>query len=226
MKNLKELLGLRWTPVAISFRKAPPPEVLRVEQAAPAGCQYWRLATEGAVFYTTASDHHGCVVGSHTHSVDLPPEKAHELRGMVAIMVQLQYIQMEEVPSIPRLPGAFGVAIYSPLDRTPCDPDVVLIRGNARQVMLVAEAARLAGIGHEGAAMGRPACAMIPAAIEASRGALSLGCIGNRVYTGLGDDELYYAIPGPKLPGFLDSLETILNANRELENFHQSRLNP
>jgi uncharacterized protein (DUF169 family) len=74
--------------------------------------------------------------------------------------------------------------------------------------------------------MGRPACAVIPAAIETSRGALSLGCIGNRVYTGLGDDELYYAVPGPKLPDLLDKLETILHANRELESFHQSRLNP
>jgi uncharacterized protein (DUF169 family) len=217
------MLDLRWPPVALSFRDTPPPGVPRVRQARPAGCSYWRLATEGAVFYTVASDHHGCVVGSHTHSVDLPPERAHELNGMIGIMVQLQYIQMEEVPSIPRLPAAFGVAIYAPLDRTPCDPDVVLVRGNARQVMLVAEAARLAGIGHEGTAMGRPACAMIPASLETSRGALSLGCIGNRVYTGLGDDELYYAIPGPKLPILLDKLDTILYANRELEKFHQAR---
>jgi len=223
MQTLKELLDLRWTPVALSFRDAPPPGVPRVEPAAPAGCQYWRLATEGAVFYTAASDHFGCVVGSHTHNVDLPPEKAQELQAIVGTMVQLQYIQREEIPSLPRLPGPFGVAVYSPLDQAPGDPDVVLIRGNARQAMLVAEAARLAGIGHEGAAMGRPACAMIPAAINASRGALSLGCIGNRVYTGLGDDELYYAIPGPQLPALLDKLEIILHANRELERFHQAR---
>jgi len=169
MQTLQELLDLRWPPVALSFRDTPPAGVPRVEHAAPAGCSYWRLATEGAVFYTVASDHYGCVVGSHTHNVDLPPDKAHDLRGMFAILVQLQYMQMEEVSSIPRRPAPFGVAIYAPLDQTLCDPDVVLIRGNARQAML--------------AAMGRPACAMIPSAIETSRGALSLGCIGNRVYT-------------------------------------------
>jgi len=38
------------------------------------------------------------------------------------------------------------------------------------------------------------------------------------------DDELYYALPGPQLPALLDSLETILHANHELEKFHQARL--
>src|SRR5207247_428312 len=79
------------------------------------------------------------------------------------------------------------------------DPDVVLVRGTARQIMLVAEAARAAGIGHDGPALGRPACSMIPEAMRAARGNTSLGCIGNRVYTGLGDDELYFTVPGGRL---------------------------
>jgi uncharacterized protein (DUF169 family) len=224
MNTIQQLLDLRWPPVALSFRDTPPAGVPRVEHAAPASCSYWRLAGEGGVFYTEASDHFGCVVGSHTHHVELTPEKAHELGNMVNNLVLLQYIQMEEVPAIPRLEKPFRVSVYAPLDAAPCEPDVVLVRGNARQVMLVAEAARLAGIGHQGAAMGRPSCAMIPASIQTSQGALSLGCIGNRVYTGLGDDELYYAIPGPHLPALLNKLESILHANRELEQFHQGRL--
>ena len=67
---------------------------------------------------------------------------------------------------MPRRTEPFGVAVYAPLAEAPVDPDVVLVRGDARQIMLVAEAARAAGIGHDGAAMGRPACAMIPAGHE------------------------------------------------------------
>ena len=77
----------------------------------------------------------------------------------------------------------------------------------------VAEAARAAGIGHDGAAMGGPACAMIPQAMSAARGNTSLGCIGNRVYTGLGDAELYFTIPGARLPDVVAKLETVVHAN-------------
>jgi uncharacterized protein (DUF169 family) len=115
------------------------------------------------------------------------------------------------------------VAVYSPLADAPCPPDVVIVRGNARQVMLVSEAARAAGLGDEGEAMGRPACAVIPRALETGRGHTSLGCIGNRVYTGLADDELYFAIPGARLEAVVERLETIVRANRELEAFHRSR---
>ena len=69
--------------------------------------------------------------------------------------------------------------------------------------------------------MGRPTCAMLPAAMQSEHGTSSLGCIGNRVYTGLGDDELYFTIPGSKVADVVDKLEVICNANRELENFHQ-----
>ncbi len=44
----------------------------------------------------------------------------------------------------------------------------------------------------------------------------SLGCIGNRVYTGLSEDDLYVAIPGADLPDVADALEVITSANAEL----------
>ena len=189
----------------------------------PAGCAYWKLAAEGGVFYTEAADHYNCPVGSYTHGVELPPARAAELQQVIGTFVSLQYIKMEEVATLPRRTEAFGVAVYAPLAEAPVDPDVVLVRGNARQIMLVAEAARAAGIGHDGATMGRPGCAMIPEAMNTARGNTSLGCIGNRVYTGLGDAELYFTIPGPRLADVVGKLETIVHANRELEHYHQER---
>lgn len=221
--KLSELLGLTVAPVAVAFRAAAPAGVGRVERAGPAGCAYWRWAAEGRVFYTEAEDHYNCPVGSYTHGVALPADRAKELEAVVGTMVGLQYIRMEEVQTLPRRAEPFGVAIYAPLADAPVEPDAVLVRGNARQIMLVAEAARAAGIGHDGPALGRPACSMIPEAMQAARGNTSLGCIGNRVYTGLGDGELYFTIPGAALADVVQSLETIVRANRELEQYHEGR---
>jgi uncharacterized protein (DUF169 family) len=53
---------------------------------------------------------------------------------------------------------------------------------------------------------------------------VSLGCIGNRVYTGLTDEELYLTIPGPRLGDVVERLATIVHANIELERFDRARL--
>jgi uncharacterized protein (DUF169 family) len=222
-RRMTELLGLDPPPVAVTFSAAAPAGIPRVSRSGPAGCAYWKQAGEGAVFYTEAADHFNCPVGSYTHGVTLPPERAKELEDVVGTMVGLQYIRMEEVGALPRRKAAFGVAVYAPLTLTPTPPDVVLVRGRARQIMLVAEAARAAGLAGDAAAMGRPACAMIPAVLEGPGGVTSLGCIGNRVYTGLGDDELYFTIPGAKVGEVVERLETVLSANRELEKYHQAR---
>jgi uncharacterized protein (DUF169 family) len=195
-----------------------------VEAAGPSGCTYWKLAAEGQVFYTEAADHYNCPIGSFTHGIDLPQARAQELEGLVGTMIGLEYIRQEEISSIPRRDASFGVALYAPLSKAPFDADVVLVRGNAKQLMLIAEAAGAAGLSGGGALMGRPTCAMIPASMQGGYVTTSLGCIGNRVYTGLADDEFYAAIPGPKLALLVDKLTTIVAANRELESFHRLRL--
>ena len=89
--------------------------------------------------------------------------------------------------------------------------------------MLLAEAAVAAGVGIENSVMGRPTCAMIPAVMQAGRSMSSLGCIGNRVYAGLPDDEFYFALPGEHVQALVDKLETIVNANQALEEHHRQR---
>ena len=130
---------------------------------------------------------------------------------------------MEEVPQIPTRRTPLQVAVYAPLDAAPVAPDVVLVRGNARQLMLLAEAAQSAGIAGAGPTMNRPTCAVLPEAINDGRTSASFGCVGSRVYTGAGDDEAYFAIPSAQLATLEQSLETIVNANLELEMFHRAR---
>jgi uncharacterized protein (DUF169 family) len=223
MHPIQTLLGLTSAPVCLTFLPSAPAGVSRVPQGALAGCGYWKLAAEGRVFYTEAADHYGCPVGAHTHGIELPPEVAQQLQGLVTMMVGLEYLDPAEVAGIPTRTEPFGVAVYAPLGQAPCPPDVVLVRGNARQIMLLTEAARAAGVEPDRAAMGRPACSVVPEAINTARGAVSLGCIGNRVYTELADSELYLAIPGPKLEAVSAKLVAIVQANQELETFHRGR---
>jgi uncharacterized protein (DUF169 family) len=222
--QLQALLGLTSPPVAVAFQPSAPANIPRVETAGPSGCTYWKVAAEGKIFYTEAADHYNCPIGSFTHGIDLPPPQAQELEGLVGTMIGLEYIRQEEIPTIPRRNTPFGVAIYAPLAEAPVDVDVVLVRGKAKQMMLIAEAASAAGLSGDGALMGRPTCAMIPAVMQGGHVTTSLGCIGNRVYTGLGDDEFYAAIPGSKLAPLVDKLATIVAANRELESFHRTRM--
>jgi uncharacterized protein (DUF169 family) len=223
MSELQRLLNLRATPVAIAFRPAAPAGVVHVERREPAGCGYWRRAAAGEVFYTDAEDHKNCPVGAHTHGVALSAADAKELEGLISTMVGLEYLKMEEVPSIPTRKEPFGVAVYAPLDAAPLPPDVVLVRGTARQLMLLAEAAQAAGVAGATPTMGRPTCAVLPEAINSARTAASFGCIGNRVYTELDDHEAYFAIPGVALGKVEERLKVMVHANAELEKFHRGR---
>jgi uncharacterized protein (DUF169 family) len=221
--SLTDLLHLDTTPVAISFVDEAPPGVPHVSSLEPAGCGYWRRAAAGETFFTVADDHKRCPVGAHTHHVSLSDAEQQELMGLVETMVGLSYLKMQDVPQIPRRQTPLQVAVYAPLADAPVAPDVVLVRGNARQLMLLAEAAQAAGVAGSGATMGRPTCAVLPEAINSDRTAASFGCVGNRVYTGAPETDAYYAIPGAQLAPLEASLAVIVRANDELEKFHRAR---
>ena len=143
--------------------------------------------------------------------------------GLIDTMVGLEYLTTEDVGQIPTRKTPLDVAVYAPLDAAPVPPDVVLVRGNARQLMLLAEAAQAAGVAGTGPSMGRPTCAVVPEAINAACTSASFGCVGNRVYTGAADDEAYFAIPGPQLHALEEKLAVIVRANHEMEKFHRAR---
>ena len=220
---LQELLNLELSPVAIAFRDAAPPNMPRIESPQPAGCGYWRLAAQGKVFYTEAADHYTCPVGAHTHGVELPAKVAAELNSLVQTMVGIQYIRMEDIPQIPRRHEPFRVALYAPLTNAPFEPDLVLVRGTVKQLMLLAEAAQAAGVAADGATMGRPTCAVLPQTLQSGHAVTSFGCIGNRVYTGLGDDEGYYCLPVSTVADVVAKLIAVAEANHQLEDFHKAR---
>ena len=221
-KRLRERLELTRRPVAVAFRDAPPGGVTQFTGSEPSGCSFWRLAMEGRAFYTVPADHYNCPIGSHTHNIPLPAARAGELPQVLEVMTGLGYLKMEEVPGIPRLPKTPAAVVYAPLGDTPVDPDVVLFIGPPGRLMLLQEAALRAGVAGNVPLLGRPTCMALPAAL-AGGAVASTGCIGNRVYTGAGDDELYVAVRGRDLARIADEVETIVKANAALANYHRDR---
>jgi len=209
-------------PIAISFKDVAPAGVTKFAGTEPSGCSFWRIAAEGRTFYTVPSDHYNCAVGSHTHNIELPKERAGELEQTISFMTRVQYIRVEEIPGFPRLPKAPGVVVYAPLGDTPVDPDVILFAGRPARISLLMEAANRAGITAKTPFLGRPTCSALAATL-AGGAVASTGCIGNRVYTDLGEDELYAAIRGSDVGRLADEAQTIAAANRQLSDYHRAR---
>jgi uncharacterized protein (DUF169 family) len=220
-RRLVEVLHLSRRPVAIAFRETPPAGVAKLSGTQPSGCSFWRLAAGGQVFYTVPSDHYNCPVGSYTHNIPLPPEREEELTGTIGLMINIGYLKMEEVPGIPRLLNTPAVAVYAPLSQTPIRPDAVLVAGTPANLMLLHEAATRA-TKNVLPLLGRPTCMAIPAALSGGV-ASSLGCIGNRVYTSIADDQFYTVISESDLDEVVDELDTIKSANAQLAEYHRGR---
>ena len=208
--------------VSVSFLSAAPKGVAKFGGVTPSSCSFWRLASEDGGFYTEPSDHFNCPVGSYTHGIDLPAARAGELEQTLGLMSKIGYLRMEEVPSIPRLPQAPAFIYYAPLAAATVAPDVVIAAGRPASMMLLQEAAGAAGAASPMPLLGRPTCMALPAAM-AHGSVVSSGCIGNRVYTDLGDDELYVMIPGARIAEVTRQLAVIHAANGTLRAFHTDR---
>ena len=221
-QRLSAAIHLERRPVAVAFRQEPPAGVSKFAGTVPSGCSFWRLAAQGETFYTLPGDHYNCPIGSYTHNINLPEERAQELTQVLTLMGNIGYIKMEEIPGVYRVPETPGVVIYAPLGESPVEPDVVLVSGRPGRLMLLGEAALAAGAGSQSPLLGRPTCMAIPAAM-AQGTIVSSGCIGNRVYTDLGEDEMYMVIPGRDLAKIVESAQTIAAANSQLAEYHRGR---
>ena len=229
MTNWKELerqftsrLALSRRPVAVTFLDAAPAGIPKFSGTEPAGCSFWRLAAGGRTFYTVPADHFNCAVGAYTHNVQLPPERIQETETMLGMMFNLGYVRPEEIPGIPRLAKEPAAVVFAPLADAPVPPSVVLFACKSSAAMLLNEASIRAGASSTLPLLGRPSCMALPAAL--AQGTVStLACIGNRVYTGVGADEMYVVVPGVKLEAVSDALRIITTANATLEEFARGR---
>jgi uncharacterized protein (DUF169 family) len=221
----KEILGLRRLPIRIGFLDAPPPALARwAGGPVAAGCVFWDRAMDGKSFYTLPADHWNCAIGSHTHKIGLPADRASELPSTIGFMVETRYLDPAEVPGIPTLDRAPAAVAYAPAASDAFKADVVLMAVTPAQSTLVFEAALKAGIAQGTAgASSRPSCAILPASAKTELLSISFGCKGNRTFTTVGDDELYVAVPGARWDDFVDRLIETQRSNLTMGNYYQAQ---
>src|SRR5579863_4882132 len=209
-------------PVAVTFLDSAPSGVTQFSGTEPSSCSFWRLAAGGKTFFTLPENHFNCAVGAYTHNIPLSPERAAETEQTLKMMFDLGYVTPEEVPQIPRLPKTPAAILYSPLGEAPSVPDVVLFACKPAAAMMLNEATNRAGVASGAPALGRPTCMALPASMQ-NGAILSLGCMGNRVYTGLGEDEMYIVIRGKDVAAVASALAIVTSANAALNEYSAGR---
>jgi uncharacterized protein (DUF169 family) len=200
--ELTSLLGLQAPPLAITFSNDAPGGVPRFEShvpepmadgrtgRVPAGCVFWMEAAN-KTFTTAPEDHGNCSVGSLTHGLKSIEEVAGN--ADVAAILEAGWVTLDVVPQIPVVKAKHNHITYGPLADTPVDPDVVFLRINARQAMILSDA--VPGLKFEG----KPQCHIIPMAREHNAVAVSVGCMLSRVRTGMANTEMTCALPAARL---------------------------
>lgn len=224
-EKLKEFLELEKSPIALGFLDVPPEGLPKWTGAAvPAGCSFWQKAMNGQAFYTVPADHYNCAVGSYTHKIELPEDRVHELTETLEFMVENNYVAMAEVPGIPTLSKTPAVIAYAPLDAANFKADVVLLALKPSQAMILYEAAVKASASNALTnSLGRPACAVLPLTMASEMTAISLGCKGNRTFTGIADDEMYISIPAEKVGAVVEKLAEAHEANCAMAKYYEEK---
>jgi uncharacterized protein (DUF169 family) len=211
-ERLSGTLHLAVPPIAISFSDARPEAVAEFDEPmsepaadgrrgrVPAGCVFWVRATSRS-FSTVAEDHGNCSVGSVTHGFATLGDVARN--GDVAELVGSGWVTPEAVGGIPTVAERPGAVTYGPLADTPAavSPDVVLVRVNGRQLMVLSDA--LPGLRIEG----KPQCHIVALAKEQAVPAASVGCALSRARTGMTPEEMTCALPAGQLAGIVEAVE-------------------
>jgi uncharacterized protein (DUF169 family) len=208
--RLTGTLHLTTEPIGIGFSSEAPPDVPAFDAPmpspsadgrtgrVPAGCVFWVHAAD-KVFTTETADHGNCSVGSFTHGL----RSAEEVAGNadVAALVGSGWAPETLLTVLPQVSGRPSHVTYGPLASFPGDPDVVMIRLNGKQLMVLSDAEPDMLI------EGKPQCHIIPLAREKQEVAASVGCMLSRVRTGMPSTEMTCAIPTPRLAELVEKLE-------------------
>src|SRR5579862_9508414 len=211
-ERLVSALHLSSSPVAIAFSSEPPEGLDRFDAPmsspapdgrrgrVPASCVFWIHGAERS-FTTVAQDHGNCSVGRVTHGLASLEEVAGN--DDVAELLGSGWVGRQDVSGLPSVSGGPEAITYSPLDSVPgsVDPDVILMRVNGRQLMVLSDAIPSLLIG------GKPQCHIVAVAKEQKIPAASVGCALSRARTGMTADEMTCALPADGLSSIVEAVE-------------------
>jgi len=218
-EKLKNLLGLKGSPVAIRFAptKADIPAGIPELDKTIRHCSMVNLArNEGKIFYSPA-ERHECNGGAW--SLGLKPITPSLKNGEFYFKLGKFDSDSACKRTIERIPhldtGETFATMYAPLEKTPFPPQVIVIVTTPRNMLKLAQSSlfRLGGrICAEFSGI-QSVCADATAQTYLSgHPNFSLGCDGSRRYSGIMDDEMVMGFPAEMLPELITALPIILGA--------------
>ena len=218
---LQEKLLLELPPVALSFVDEPPPDVLVMGKESPSLCTFWRWG-ENAVFYASAEQHMGCLIGGMVAGFPLNPEQMDEIQHLVDELCPSDEVPRDNAADVPKVSKKASGIVYGPLWRFPLQPDVVLFWATMVQAAVMQEVTQpLMWRGNpQGAYFARPACSVLAIAMAHQHNAYSLGCVGMRAYTQIPSELGMLAVPGSQLEALEKGLATIEDPQARMQVYY------
>ena len=201
-------LELDSAPVQISYLDEPPSGVAEHEGNVPSVCTFFAEGRQRA-FYAGTKAHEACEIGAFVLGIAPEGKLGERLMTTVGSMQQEGYLRPGEEAGIPRNTTAPKFVAYGPLGSLPVPPTNVLFFAQPKSAMLAREAAR-----GSVPMNGRPMCAIVPTLNQGAPVAVSIGCIGSRIYTEMGDDQMVIGVRGDHLEEFARSVRRIRHANQ------------
>jgi uncharacterized protein (DUF169 family) len=206
-QQLTDDLELTSPPVQVSYLDAAPSGVPAHPGGAPSVCTFF---SEGRSrpFYADLPEHEACEVGAFVLGIAPEGQLGERLMATVGMMQKEGYLAPGEEAKIPRNAKPPKFVAYGPLGSLPMAPTNVLLFARPKSAMLAMEASA-----EPVPVNGRPMCAVVPTLNAGAPVAVSIGCIGSRIYTGMGDDQMLVGIRGDRLADFAQRLRKIRSAN-------------
>jgi uncharacterized protein (DUF169 family) len=217
--TLKQALSLSGSPVAVKLAKsrgevpAGIPEAKEVVRH----CQMVNMARkDGTVFFATA-DKHQCNGGAWALGLKeiTPSLQSGEHYFKLGKFESLAACKrtMDQIPHLRS--GETYATMYAPLEKTPFDPDVVIIVTNPRNLLKLAQAClfRLGGRITSTMAGIQSVCSDATALPYLTGAAnFSLGCDGSRKFSGIADEEMVMGFPVELLPEIGEAIRVVTAA--------------
>jgi len=216
---LKTSLKMKGSPVALAFattKEEIPPGMPEIDKAIK-HCMMVSLArNEGRIFYSTAEKHE-CMGGAFALGLkDLTPTlKSGQFYFKLGKFDSITSSKrtMDSVPHLPT--GDTYATMYSPLEKTPFTPQVIIIITNPWAMLKLAQSSlfRLGGRAHAEFSGIQSVCSdAVAQTYLTGKPNFSLGCDGSRRFSGIADDEMVMGFPAEMLPEIVDAVKIVTQA--------------
>ncbi|WAI01716.1 DUF169 domain-containing protein [Methanogenium organophilum] len=212
-KELKELLGLKGSPVAV--------KLVHSGDEIPAGyekvpeksrhCQFVQDARLNGMKGYATQDDHMCKGGAGVMGIETLPEQVangstyHKLGNFKTAEGAL-----DTVSAIPKSTESHYASLYSPLETAEFEPDVIVIVATPRQALRLSQAylhEKGGRISSDYSGIQSLCGDAVVAVKERGVPNMTLGCNGSRKFSGIAEDEVILGIPPKNLPAIVEALK-------------------